>query len=758
MKAFKRLSVSSKLYQVSDFPAKKLLLPTMARAKLFKYFCLAIIFAGLSAIFFAIANLPATIFDWKFGVILILSLTLVPRMSLVMPRSNFSISFAESMIYLTFLYFGSETAILLSALLALCDLLYLKSKDFYLSSSGLLYNISALAFSTFFATTTVKLSASLIGIRLDSLNTSNLIIALTILGFSHLLSNSILASIFYCLKSDTIFLRTLKNTFVSASISQIAGAGLAGLTYKVIQLADFWVAKICLIAFLAVYFNYRRIIREMSDSIEKAERAEREKAEAEKRRAEEAEKYASELKMLLKIEEDTNKALQKSRKEFQYAAMHDPLTKLPNRAYFAKILKELVSENKERQFSDSFTLFIDFSRFKSINDRLGHVIGDKVLMLAAKRFLKILRPGDTVARLGGDEFAVIIRDISSTQKAEKVAWKIHQILSFPFKLSGNKINIGINIGIAPVEPDYENPEDVLRDADIAMHQAKRRGSGVEVFNKELRAQSIQFAQIVSDLPFAVERNELVLHYQPIISLGDGSLIGFEALLRWYHRERGFISPAEFIPIAEETGYIVPITTWILKTTCFELNKWQKISHLTSELMVSVNISGKHLSFQSLLIDVEEALEKAQVSPGSLKLEITESAAIENVEQTIRMLSSLKSLGVQLSIDDFGTGYSSLSYLHRLPFDTIKIDRSFVNLVGERGEDSGILETIISLAKSLRMRVIAEGIETENQLTVLRHLGCDYGQGYLISRPLPAEHIETLLCQENSWLPFFKFSK
>jgi diguanylate cyclase (GGDEF)-like protein len=496
----------------------------------------------------------------------------------------------------------------------------------------------------------------------------------------------------------------------------------------------------------------------MSDSIEKAERAEREKAEAEKRRAEEAEKYASELKMLLKIEEDTNKALQKSRKEFQYATMHDPLTKLPNRAYFAKILKELVSENKERQFSDSFTLFIDFSRFKSINDRLGHVIGDKVLMLAAKRFLKILRPGDTVARLGGDEFAVIIRDISSTQKAEKVAWKIHQILSFPFKLSGNKINIGINIGIAPVEPDYENPEDVLRDADIAMHQAKRRGSGVEVFNKELRAQSIQFAQIVSDLPFAVERNELVLHYQPIISLGDGSLIGFEALLRWYHRERGFISPAEFIPIAEETGYIVPITTWILKTTCFELNKWQKISHLTSELMVSVNISGKHLSFQSLLIDVEEALEKAQVSPGSLKLEITESAAMENVEQTIRMLSSLKSLGVQLSIDDFGTGYSSLSYLHRLPFDTIKIDRSFVNLVGERGEDSGILETIISLAKSLRMRVIAEGIETENQLTVLRHLGCDYGQGYLISRPLPAEHIETLLCQENSWLPFFKFSK
>jgi diguanylate cyclase (GGDEF)-like protein len=581
---------------------------------------------------------------------------------------------------------------------------------------------------------------------------------LTILGFSHLLSNSILASIFYCLKSDTIFLRTLKNTFVSASISQIAGAGLAGLTYKVIQLADFWVAKICLIAFLAVYFSYRFVVREMSDSIEKAERAEREKAEAEKRRAEEAEKYASELKMLLKIEEDTNKALQKSRKEFQYAAMHDPLTKLPNRAYFAKILKELVSENKERQFSDSFTLFIDFSRFKSINDRLGHVIGDKVLMLAAKRFLKILRPGDTVARLGGDEFAVIIRDISSTQKAEKVAWKIHQILSFPFKLSGNKINIGINIGIAPVEPDYENPEDVLRDADIAMHQAKRRGSGVEVFNKELRAQSIQFAQIVSDLPFAVERNELVLHYQPIISLGDGSLIGFEALLRWYHRERGFISPAEFIPIAEETGYIVPITTWILKTTCFELNKWQKISHLTSELMVSVNISGKHLSFQSLLIDVEEALEKAQVSPGSLKLEITESAAMENVEQTIRMLSSLKSLGVQLSIDDFGTGYSSLSYLHRLPFDTIKIDRSFVNLVGERGEDSGILETIISLAKSLRMRVIAEGIETENQLTVLRHLGCDYGQGYLISRPLPAEHIETLLCQENSWLPFFKFSK
>ena len=397
-------------------------------------------------------------------------------------------------------------------------------------------------------------------------------------------------------------------------------------------------------------------------------------------------------------------------------------------------------------------MFLDLARFKTINDSLGHTIGDKVLILVAKRFLRMIGQNNFVARLGGDEFAVVLNNLESSEKAEDVAWNIHQKISQSFSISGNKINIGINIGIAPCMLEYDTPEDVLRDADIAMHYAKQRGSGVELFTKDLRRQFVQRAQIESELPFAIERGELAIHYQPIISLKDGSLIGFEALLRWFHRTRGFVSPAEFIPVAEDTGHIIPITTWILKETCRQLAKWQKTSYANRQLIVSVNISGKHLAYQSLLVDIEMALEATKLSPSSLKLEITESAAMENAEQTIRMLSHLKSLGVQLSIDDFGTGYSSLSYLHRLPVDTLKIDRSFVNSVGENGEDSEILQTIISLAKNLKMRVIAEGIETESQLNILRNLGCDYGQGYLMSKPLPNESMEELMYRKQDWLP------
>ena len=536
-------------------------------------------------------------------------------------------------------------------------------------------------------------------------------------------------------------------------MTHFAGAGLAGIIFKLLNYADFFSVFVSLVIFSIAYFTYRHIIAEMTRSIEQAEQAEREKAEAEREKRIEVEKYAEDLAIALKKEEETGKALRKSRQAFQHAALHDSLTKLPNRAYFGEILREIIARNKEHKESQNcYVLFLDLARFKTINDSLGHTIGDKVLLLVAKRFLRMLGQADFVARLGGDEFAIVLNDLDSAEKAEQTAWNIHQKISQSFSISGNKINIGINIGIAPCTREYDTPEDVLRDADIAMHYAKERGSGVEIFSKDLRRRFMQRAQIESELPFAIERGEFAIHYQPIISLKDGSLIGFEALLRWFHRERGFISPAEFIPIAEDTGHIVPITTWILKETCTQLSKWQKISYPHRQLIVSVNISGKHLSYQSLLVDVEMALEASKLSPSSLKLEITESAAMENAEQTIRMLSHLKSLGLQLSIDDFGTGYSSLSYLHRLPVDTLKIDRSFVNSVGENGEDSEILQTIISLAKNLKMRVIAEGIETESQLNILKNLGCDYGQGYLMSKPLPRETMEEMLYQKQHWLP------
>src|SRR5215213_9351778 len=608
--------------------------------------------------------------SWTFALLFAFTILIAPRMSITLPRSKYILNFSDSIIFLTFLLFGGEAAISIATVEMLAFCLLHKSVTFKLPV--ILTNISIASLSTSLTFYIWILFQQFLKIDLTFPSTTNLITSLGILALCQFFFTSIFVSIYYSLKSNLSIRQVWKQECLSSSLTHFAGAGLAGIIFKLLNYADFFSIAVSLVIFAVVYFTYRHIISEMTRSIEQAEQAERDKAEAEREKRIEVEKYAEDLAIALKKEEETGKALRKSRRAFQHAALHDSLTKLPNRAYFGEILREIIARNKENTESqDCYVLFLDLARFKTINDSLGHTIGDKVLMLVAKRFLRMLGQTDFVARLGGDEFAIVLNNLENARKAEQIAWNIHQKISQSFSISGNKINIGINIGIAPCTFEYETPEDVLRDADIAMHYAKERGSGVEIFSKDLRRQFI-------------ERGEFAIHYQPIISLKDGSLIGFEALLRWFHRERGFISPAEFIPIAEDTGHIVPITTWILKETCTQLSKWQKVSYTNRQLIVSVNISGKHLSYQSLLVDVEMALEATKLSPSSLKLEITESAAMENAEQTIRMLSHLKSLGVQLSIDDFGTGYSSLSYLHRLPVDTLKIDRSFVNTVGENG--------------------------------------------------------------------------
>jgi diguanylate cyclase (GGDEF)-like protein len=458
------------------------------------------------------------------------------------------------------------------------------------------------------------------------------------------------------------------------------------------------------------------------------------------------------LTLSLEKEEQANIALRKSEKDFQHAALHDSLTNLANRKQLGDILRKLIHDYKEDPSVTFHVLFLDISRFKNINDSLGHTFGDKVLMIAAKRFVRMLNPTDMVARIGGDEFAIILRNLSSVGKAQKVARRIFDSISQPFSLSGNNITISVNIGIAPCDAEYNTPEEVLRDADIAMHYAKEKNNGVAVFTKELRFRFIERVRYETDLRDAIDRNELSMHYQPLVDLKDGHLLGFEALLRWHHSEFGNIPPNKFIPIAEDSGLIIPITIWILKQTCTQLAHWQAINRTYRNLMVSVNISGKHLMHGDLIADVEQALEESKIDPSCLKLEITESTAMENADHTINVLNRLKQIGVKLSIDDFGTGYSSFSVLHKLPFDSLKIDRSFVYSVGENGENSEILQTIISLAKNLKMRVIAEGIETEAQLQVLQNLGCDYGQGYLLARPQTAEAAEKSLYESRNWLP------
>ncbi len=724
----------------------------MAHNKMEKSYRLGVALTGLGLFVWSLAHFEVANLTGNFVLLFVIAVLVAPRLSINLPKSKFILSFSDAAVLLVYLIYGGEAAVIAGAVEMLLSCLYFKFKGVHFSEYAIAYSVGMVSIST---TLAFVITGKLVGhIETQSIlvSSSSLIKVLGTFSILQFLFTSALASVFYSVKLGKPFFKVWVEEGSAIAITQFVGAALAAVVFKLLTYSDPTAVGVALVALGIFFFAYRKIISEMTESIEQAETAVAEKAEAESQRAEEAEKYANELSMLLKIEEETSRALRKSRQEFEHTAMHDALTDLPNRAYFASQLRDLIKKNRETGKTDSFVVFIDLARFKRINDSLGHTIGDKVLMIVAKRFLRTVRPTDLVARLGGDEFAIILNGLSNVDKAEKVAWKIHQKISQPFSLSGNKINIGINIGIAPCETEYETPEDVLRDADIAMHYAKKRGSGVELFNKDLRDQYINLAKIESELPFAIERGELEIYYQPLISLKDGSLIGFEALLRWFHRERGFISPGEFIPVAEDTGQIVPITTWLLKKTCAQLAEWQGASYANRDLMMSVNISGRHMGFQSLLIDVEDAIASAQVKASTLKLEITESAAMDDIDQTVRMLSNLKSLGVQLSIDDFGTGYSSLSHLHSLPFDTLKIDRSFVYTVGPNGENSEILQTIISLAKNLQMRVIAEGIETEDQLSLLRNLGCDYGQGFLMSKPLPKDQIDTLLREKSHWFP------
>ncbi len=715
----------------------------------YKYTVIAI--GGFSLIL-ALTNLTGEIFSWSFASLLIFTLVVTPQMSLKLPRAKFFLSFSDSIIFLGFILYGGYAAILLAAVETLANCLYIKRRGEPFSRLFIFFNICSAALSTTITYIFWLFFVSVSGVDYTTGTTTNLISALGFLAITQFLTTSVAVAILYSIITGESAWRIWKRDCFASSMTQLAGASLAVVAYQLIRHADFLTTAIVLLVFGIVYINYRQTIKNINESIEQAEQAEREKTKIEQLKAEEAKNHADELEVLLVKEEKTSEALLQSKNALEHAAFYDFLTDLPNRTYVVERLKLLIEIGIETSHK-YYVLFIDLKRFKNINDRLGHNTGDRVLKLVGKRLVRLLRKEDTVARLGGDEFAVILNDLSSVEEAKRTAEYIYEKLSSPFLVSGNRIYMDLSIGIAPFDIEHKMPEDILRDADIAMHYAKDINCGVAIFDKELRARYLERINLEADLRFAIERGELSMHYQPLVSLKNGELVGFEALLRWQHRLKGLISPAQFIPIAEDSGLIIPITKWILRETCRQITEWQKFSPVYENLLVSVNISGKHLADEDLVRDVAKALKLSNLAPASLKLEVTESTAMENPQQSIQILHGLKNLGVQLSIDDFGTGYSSLSYLHRLPFDSLKIDRSFVMEVGENGENSEVLQTIVSLAKNLKMRTFAEGIETESQLSVLQNLGCDYGQGYLMSRPLPADQMEKLLYQKHDWLPF-----
>ncbi len=429
----------------------------------------------------------------------------------------------------------------------------------------------------------------------------------------------------------------------------------------------------------------------------------------------------------------------------RYDALHDSVTGLFNRTALTERLKYSIDRSRRHKDFLFSVLYLDLDRFKDINDSLGHAMGDQLLMATARMLEAILRPTDTVARLGGDEFVILLDDINDVRDATRVAERIHSGLRSTSLLNGHELFISASIGIVLSTSGYASPEDILRDADIAMYRAKSQGKDrFEIFDTLMRDRIMQRLGLENELRLALERDELCVHYQPILSVHDAQLLGFEALVRWQNPARGFMMPGDFIGVAEDTGLIINLDRWVLREGIRQMQEWDQTFPGLPALKLSVNISGKQVAQADLVEEVKLIIEETGFDAQRLNLEITESAVMENYINTVEILAKLQTLGIQIQVDDFGMGYSSLSYLSRFPLNALKIDRSFVNALEKDDAHVKIVQAIVTMTHGLGMEVIAEGVESEIQLDQLTALGCESVQGYLIARPMDPEHVQDLL--------------
>ncbi len=425
--------------------------------------------------------------------------------------------------------------------------------------------------------------------------------------------------------------------------------------------------------------------------------------------------------------------------KLRHDALHDGLTELPNRTLFMQAIKRCLNsaiEDSEQQFA---ILFIDLDRFKIINDSLGHLAGDKLLIACAQRLKNCIVEDNILARLGGDEFTILLERAKDISDAVTIAKKILAEFSTPFTLGTRSLTITVSIGIVMGNGEYSEEIDLLRDADTALYRAKELGKArYEIFDRQMYLDAMQRLDLENELRQAISVGELVLYYQPILDLSTRKLLGFEALVRWIHPQKGMISPDEFIPLAEETGLIVPLGEWVIDKACKQISIWQDSLPSANTLFMSINVAGEQLDDLNFLNNIDRIIAETKVDPKCLKFEITESMLIENTTKVVAVLNKIKNRKIQLSIDDFGTGYSSLSYLPQFPVDILKIDRAFINAMNVEQQNLEIVKAIVTLAKVLKMQIVAEGIETEAQLNTLKFLGVEYGQGFLISKPLTPE--------------------
>lgn len=460
---------------------------------------------------------------------------------------------------------------------------------------------------------------------------------------------------------------------------------------------------------------------------------------------------SSDVRHMLGIITDRS-AEKRAERHVLYNALHDSLTGLPNRVLFHDKIEQTTETQSFTEGQHSAVLVLNVDRFQLINESFGHVAGDEFLITLAAKLKACLRGKDTLARLNGDEFAIFLESIETIGDAVKVSDRIHQAIKKPYLLSGNEIHCSVSIGIASTISSLPHPEDLLRDADFAMHQAKTGGKArTEIYQRHTHQQARSLFQLETDLRRALTDEQLKLYYQPIINMKTGKLSGFEALARWPHPERGFVPPSEFIPLAEETGIIVPLGQWALMNACRDLQIWRRSHPEASNLSISVNVSGIQFTRSDVVKDISSVLQETGLPAGRLRIELTESTVMGNPEIAAQIQKRLKDLGVELALDDFGTGYSSLSYLQRFPLDYLKVDRAFVNHIDTNKENREIAEIIILLAKALDLKLVAEGIEEPAQRDVIKSLGCEYGQGFLFSKAVPFDEADEIVAADKDWL-------
>ncbi len=692
---------------------------------------------------YSIYTFPVQEIDINLMFLWITMLILCSFTHIQIPRTKTHVTLSDLFIFITFLTYGGEAATILAMSEILLTCFISRRKGLNMNNSTIIMNVGIAGITTFATAATATYFFGQINLIAKSVEISYLLLLLLYVSGVQFLLNSIYATLFTFSKTNKDIRQIWYEYCLNALVIYVASAITAGIIVKGLHNIDPVLISISLVVAFIGYFTYRRNVDDVRDTAELAENAERQ-------RAEQAEHHIKELQGHIAQQEVTEKALRESREKFRHAAYHDGLTDLPNRNLFTKKLQFLLKKAKEDTGFHFAVLFLDLNRFKTVNDSLGHSTGDSLIVGVAMRLAALMRKADIVARLNGDEFAIILNGIEGVDDVIHFAELVREKLSLPFSLDERQVFTGVSIGIAIGGKTYEDAEDILRDADIAMYQAKKSEKHYSVFDKKMHTTAVKLLEVETDLRYAIEEDEFVAYYQPIVDLKSMNLMGFEALMRWNHPTRGLVPPGEFIPVSENTGLIIPMTLWMLRDSCEKLASWRATNSENESLIMSVNLSGKHFAQNDLVEQVKKILNETGVPPQSIKLEITESAVMDNAEQVISILNQLKRVGIKLSIDDFGTGYSSLSYLHRFPIDTLKIDRSFVSSMENGTENGEIVRTVIALAKALNLDIIAEGIETIHQLHQLKILGAEYGQGYLFSRPLPLDETEKLLEDRGRW--------